>query len=118
MLIGDSEEFRHFYADALNYGFDVLGKQLARIVGDYIARKYGLTPVETYTNPRLLTEALEKSLGYGGVLVETRIAKFLSSGVSGDPDSFPVKIRMGHPEDYEKCVYEFFHRLSKKSVKP
>ena len=75
------------------------------MVSDYLSRKYDLSPVDTYTNPKLLAEALEKSLGYGSVLVEIRIVKSLCANLS-IPFDDRLKIRMGHPEDFEEYVSE------------
>jgi hypothetical protein len=74
-------------------------------VSDYLARKYNVTPISTSENPRLLSEALEKTLGYGAILIETRIVKSLFSQLS-IPLETPPRIRMGHPEDFEKYVRE------------
>ncbi len=93
------------YSEALTYGFLALGRQLANVVSDYLARKYDLTPVETYKNPKLIYEALEKSLGYGSIIIETRIIKSLYSQLSLPMEGQP-RIRMGHPEDFEKYVFE------------
>jgi hypothetical protein len=113
----ESQEFRRIYADSLNYGFAALGKQISKIVNDYLLRKYKLSPIETYNNPRLLSEALEKSLGYGSVLVETRIVRALRSSLSTPIESEPLppRIRMGHPEDFEHYVYECLQLAQKKT---
>jgi hypothetical protein len=115
----ESAEFRRIYSEALNYGFAALGKHIARIVNDYLARKYGQTPIDTYTNPKFLSEALEKSLGYGSVLVEIRIVKSLRSSLSPQMENnSPLpSIRMGHPEDFEKYVYECLQIVQSKVSK-
>lgn len=113
----DEERFRNIYADALNYGFAAMGKHISRIVTDYLSRKYELTLPDTFANPRLLSEALEKSLGYGAVLVETRIVKSLRSNlgpVEGVDSSQVVTIRRGHPEDFEKYLKESFQAYQSK----
>ena len=60
-------DFKHLYEDALREGFRALSKQLGNVVSDYLSRKYEITLLETYKSPRLLSDALERSLGYGGV---------------------------------------------------
>lgn len=101
---------------ALQYGFAALGKQIGNIVSDYLSRKYSITPNETYNNPKLLHEALEKSLGYGSALVETRIVKSLYSSLPTQSDQ--PRIRVGHPDDFEKSLYHFLNLLetSKKNT--
>lgn len=109
------DEFRQVYAEALNYGFAALGRHIGNVVANYLARKYNVTPVETYRDPKLLFEALEKSLGYGAIVVETRIVKSLHSQLSVPLIGQPV-IRMGHPEDFEKYVYELQTRVKNAST--
>ncbi len=82
-----------------------MGKQLSNVVNDYLSTKYKITPSETSTNPRLLCEALEKSLGYGAVIVETRIVNYLYKELSMDLNTQP-RLRMGHPEDFETYILE------------
>jgi hypothetical protein len=89
----------------LVYGFAALGKHLSNVVTDYIARKYEITPMDTYESPKVLSEALEKTLGYGSVMVEARIVKSIHSQLSV-PLAIPPRIRMGHPEDFEHCILE------------
>jgi hypothetical protein len=71
--------------------------------------------VDTCENPKLLAEALEKSLGYGSVLVETRIVKSLHSQLAVSLVAQPI-IRMGHPEDFEKYINELQATVSSSSV--
>jgi hypothetical protein len=104
------QEFRVMYSEALTYGFSALGKQLANVVRDYLARKYNLTPIETYRNPKLIYEALEKSLGFGSIIVETRIIKSLYSQLSLSLEG-ELRIRMGHPEDFERYVFEIQEKI-------
>ncbi len=97
------DDFRQVYAEALNYGFSALGRHIGNVVANYLARQYRIAPGDTYSDPKLLFEALEKSLGYGSIVVETRIIKSLYSQLSVPLSTQPV-IRMGHPEDFEKYV--------------
>lgn len=94
--------------EALQYGFAALGKQIGNIVSDYLSRKYNITPGQTFSSPKLLHEALEKSLGSGSALVETRIVKSLYSNL---PNQSERRIRVGHPEDFEKSVNGFLNLL-------
>ncbi|MGI0091485.1 MAG: hypothetical protein ACREBS_07235, partial [Nitrososphaerales archaeon] len=104
-----------FYAGALNYGFAALGRYIGNVVTDYLATKYDMTPIDTYKDPKLLFEALEKTLGYGSVIVETRIIRSLRSQVSMPLGNDP-QIRMGHPEDFEKRIYEIQTQVRKKKI--
>ena len=92
------------YSEALTYGFLALGRQLANVVSDYLARKYDLTPVETYKNPKLIYEALEKSLGYGSIIIETRIIKSLYSQLS-----LPME---GRSQGYEWVILKISRNTS------
>ncbi len=116
MSVADSQEFREIYSEALIYGFSALGKHLGKIVSDYLSRKYGISTIETYKNPKLLHEALEKSLGYGAILVETRIVKTLRSSLSMNQKTEQPKIRIGHPEDFEKYIYESLREAENRKI--
>ena len=100
-----SVSFELSYAEAVRYGLSALGMQISNVVSDYLSKKYNVTLKDTYKNPKLLTEALEKSLAYGAVIVETRIIRYLSSQLSAPLDNQP-SIRIGHPEDFERYIYE------------
>lgn len=117
----DVEDFKRIYLEALNYGFQAMGKHISKIVADYLLRKYNLTTIETFSNPKALSIALEKSLGYGAILVETRIIKSLRTSVKANPDENDLQlsptIRLGHPEDFEKNVFECMQMIQKKTVK-
>jgi hypothetical protein len=97
--------FRQIYAEALAYGFATLGKHLSNVVTDYLSRKYRINPVDTYENPKALSQALEKTLGYGSVMVESRIVKSLYSQLSLPQEGIP-RIRMSHPEDFERYIVQ------------
>jgi hypothetical protein len=101
--VSEPREFRAVYKDAIDYGFAALGSHISRVVSDYLTRKYGLTPTNTVESPVLLSEALEKTLGYGSILIETRIVRSLNQQLSL-PLAAPPVIRMGHPEDFEAFV--------------
>lgn len=116
----DMEDFKRIYLEALNYGFQAMGKHISRIVADYLLRKYNLTTIETFSNPRALSIALEKTLGYGAILVEKRIIKSIRTSVSpnvDESDLFSPTIRLGHPEDFEKSVFECIQMIQKRAVK-
>ena len=98
-------EFRAMYMVALENGLASVGKHLSRVAVDFITRKYGIAPNETYRSPAFLSESLKKILGsMGAVLVETRI---LASLYSQMEIASPIpSVRAGHPEDFEKSLTE------------
>ena len=108
----ESQDFRAVYSEALTYGFQALGRQLSNVVNDYLTRKYHLSPIDTYQKPRILSEALEKSLGFGSLIVEKRIIKSIHSQLSLRQDEQPI-LRMGHPEDFEKYIFELKEKVSR-----
>ncbi|MHB8568243.1 MAG: hypothetical protein ACYC7D_07315 [Nitrososphaerales archaeon] len=103
--------FREVYASALSFAFEALGRQISKVVIDYISRKFRTSAFDTSGQPRFLCEALEKSLGYGAILIETRIVNSIYSQLSIPLQSEP-EIRMGHPEDFEKYIFAAKEKIS------
>jgi hypothetical protein len=67
--------YRAAYADALNHGLEILGVQVSGVVANYVSRKYGMNMGETFSDPVRLSEALERTLGSGALLIERRIVR-------------------------------------------
>ncbi len=110
-LIGELE-FKAMYMLAIENGLAAVGKHLSRVTVDFISRKYGVSPNDTYRKPALLSESLNKTLGsMGGVLVETRIIASLYSqlGLTSPPE---IILRPGHPEDFGKYILEILEMVS------
>jgi hypothetical protein len=95
-------DYKTIYQKAIAFGFLVLGSQVSSVVANYLSRKYEMTLGDTFSNPASLGEALEGTLGAGGLLIERRIVKSiyvqLSSPVS-DSD-----IRISARTDFERYV--------------
>ena len=100
----DDPELRAAYGLALRDGFNSLGSIISRVVENYISRKYNVELIDTYRNPRLLAEALDKVMGAGSIIVLDRIIKSVYSQLSIPLPVNEPEIRLGHPEDFENYL--------------
>ena len=100
------------YMIAIEKGMAAVGIHLSWVAVDFISRKYGVPPNDTYRKPGLLSESLNKTLGsMGGILVETRILASLYSQleVESPPET---NLRPGHPENFEKCMNDILEMVA------
>jgi hypothetical protein len=103
-VIGEKEPYGYkaIYQKAITFGFLVLGSQVSSVVANYLSRKYEMTLGDTFSNPASLCEALEGTLGAGGLLIERRIVKSIYLQLSSpltDSD-----IRISARMDFERYV--------------
>lgn len=101
---GESSEYRTVYENATTFGFQALGSQISKVVANYLSRKYGLAIADTYSNPGSLAEALEGTLGSGGLLIERRIVKSIYVQLSSPLDESGIRLRTR--QDFEKYVID------------
>jgi hypothetical protein len=95
-------DYKSIYLKATTFGFQVLGREISRVVVNYLSRKYAMTIEDTFSNPDSLGEALEGTLGAGGLLIERRIVKSIYLQLSS-----PLKdsdIRLSTRQDFERYV--------------
>jgi len=97
--------FETAYSIAVNRGFAVFGGMVAKIVTDYVDRKYEMQAAETYEKPELLSEALEKTLGLGAVMIEKHIVRDLRAQLSG-PNHNMSSVEIGDSRDFSYLVRE------------
>ena len=99
-----TSDYKTVYQNAVTFGFQVLGSQVSNVVANYVSRKYGIKLEETFSNPASLGEALESTLGAGGILIERRVVKSIYRQLSGSlKDS---DIRLSTRQDFERYVKE------------
>ncbi len=96
------------YSEAINYGFKALGDQVSRVIINFISKKYNLRVEETFSKPELLSEAMERTLGAGALLIEKRIIRYLYNQPSSLSDS-QIEIRTG--QDFSRYIRDAPKRL-------
>jgi hypothetical protein len=101
---GGRSDYRTIYENATKFGFQALGNQISKVVANYLSRKYGLAIAETFSKPGSLAEALEGTLGSGGLLIERRIVKSLYIQLSSPLNESDMKLATRH--DFERYVVE------------
>jgi hypothetical protein len=112
-IIGErgTADYEGVYQNAVTFGFQVLGSQVSNVVANYLSRKYGMKLEETFSKPASLGEALESTLGAGGILIERRIVKSIYRQLSGSlKDS---DIRLSTTLDFERYVKESWRLFQK-----
>jgi hypothetical protein len=72
------------------------------VVANYLSRKYGMTIAETFLKPGSLAEALEGTLGAGGLLIERRIVKSIYFQLSSPLNDSDIQLRTR--QDFERYV--------------
>jgi hypothetical protein len=105
-ITGESKDsdYKTIYQKAITFGFQALGTQISRVVANYLSRKYGLTLEGTFSNPSSLSDALEGTLGTGGLLIERRIVKSIYLQLSSPFDDSNIRLRTR--QDFERYVVE------------
>jgi hypothetical protein len=105
-IIGEEQDsdYRVIYQKAVTFGFQALGSQISRVVANYLSRKYGISIPDTFSKPDSLSEALEGTLGAGGLLIERRIVKSLYLQLSSPLNDSDIRLRTR--QDFEKYVME------------
>jgi hypothetical protein len=101
---GRGSGYRVIYENAVMFGFQALGNQISKVVANYLARKYGMTIADTFSKPGSLAEALEGTLGAGGLLIERRIVKSIYLQLSSPLGESDIHLRTR--QDFERYVIE------------
>lgn len=101
---GEVRDYRMIYRAAIEFGFQALGNQVSKVVANYISRKYGLTLAETFSKPDSLSEALEGTLGSGGLLIERRIVKSIYAQLSSPFIDSDIRLSTG--KDFGRYIAE------------
>ena len=110
-LVSSHEElaasFNRAYLSSVDYGFQALGSQVSSVVINYMDRKYGVRLAETAEKPELLSEALDRVLGFGALLIKRRILKNLRAQLPPSGES-PIESSSG--QDFPASVREIRRR--------
>lgn len=101
---GEGSDYRTIYQNATTFAFQALGNQISRVVANYVSRKYAMTIADTFSNPGSLAEALEGTLGAGGLLIERRIVKSIYLQLSSPLNESDIRLRTS--QDFERYVVE------------
>jgi hypothetical protein len=105
-IVGEGEvsDYKTIYRKAAAFGFQALGSQISSVVANYLSRKYGMTIADTFSKPDSLGEALEGTLGAGGLLIERRIVKSIYLQLSSPLSDSDIRLRTR--QDFERYVME------------
>ena len=106
--------FEGVYSNAVNRGFGIFGETVAKIVTDYVNRKYGMKAAETFEKPELLSEALEKTLGLGAVMIEKHIVRDLRAQLSVPNDGMS-SVEINDSQDFSFLVHEVRKQFESRS---
>jgi len=101
---GEGSDYKTIYQRATTFGFQALGNQISKVVANYLSRKYGTAIADTFSKPGLLAEALEGTLGAGGLLIERRIVKSIYLQLSSPLVESDIRLRTR--QDFERYVIE------------
>jgi hypothetical protein len=101
-IIGEASDYGRIYQKAVAFGFQALGSQVSKVVANFLSRKYGMAIADTFSRPVALADALEGTLGAGGLLIERRIVKSIYLQLASPLVDSDFRLRTG--EDFERYV--------------